>query len=377
MPTLGLGGAQHSISKMADITQRLQEQGRLQDNADIAQADHDYQWKRTFDSTPPADVLRSRLNVADTVDRAIGNKLKIQAQSDVKALEILQKTAKMDEWNRNAPMREQLARARIEATGATERRKAEEAALEANHTANLNRGIADLYKRGLRKGTPEFIDAASQLIADNPHADGGHVMEIGKLAGFGGDTPEEKLNQAVTMVREKEKARLALQPTLQEKVAEASQVTDAREKAKAGYRLTPEQKIAEAAAIAAARAGAVVAKADTYEKFNQDLAAAKLAHGVVDKKGQPIPNKDDTSKNMQLPAEIQKAFEERGLRLQEKVKSPSAVAQPSSVSSETFGPPATAASAAASVPELTDKSQFDALPSGAEYIRDGRRYRKP
>lgn len=333
---------------MADIVSRLQEQNRLQDNADIAQADHDYQWKRTFDSTPPADVLRSRLNVADTVDRAIGNKLKIQAQSDVKALEILQKTAKMDEWNRNAPMREQLARARIEATGATERRKAEEAALEANHTANLNRGIADLYRRGLRKGTPEFIDAASQLIADNPHADGGHVMEIGKLAGFGGDTPEEKLNQAVTMVREKEKARLALQPTLEQKVAEASQVTDAREKAKAGYRLTPEQKIAEAAAIAAARAGVVVAKADTYEKFNQDLAAAKLAHGVVDKKGQPIMSADGKNP-VALPADIQKAFEDRGLRLQDKVKTPSAtpVAAPSATPVAPAAPVAPVANQAA------------------------------
>lgn len=37
----------------------------------------------------------------------------------------------------------------------------------------------------------------------------------------------------------------------------------------------------------------------------------------------------------------------------------------------------TAATATATVPALTSKAEFDALPRGAEYIRDGKRYRKP
>jgi len=226
---------------MASVLEQIQGQQQREVDQGLSRAWHDNQWAEQFTSTPPAEKLRANLNLTDMVDKAVQLKQDLLAQTDLRAMALKAKTAEFDEWQKQAPLREQLLRARVDATGATERRKAEEAALEATQTANLNKGISTLYQNGLRKGSPEFIDAAAQLIADNPHADGGHVMEIGKLAGFGGDTPEEKLSQAVTMVREKEKARLALQPTLEQKVAEASQVTSAREKAKAEYR--PEKDI--------------------------------------------------------------------------------------------------------------------------------------
>lgn len=50
-------------------------------------------------------------------------------------------------------------------------------------------------------------------------------------------------------------------------------------------------------------------KMDTYEDFNRDLKAAKIAHGVINEKGELQPN-------MALPDTLQKSFEQRGRVLQ-------------------------------------------------------------
>ncbi len=168
---------------MADLVDQYQQAQQAEANQGLASDIHDVQWANTFSSTPPAEVLRSRVNLADTVNRAVSNKIALQAQGDAKALELMQRTAQFKEYQAQAPLREQLLQARVDATGATERRRAAEATMQANDTAGLNNDIAKAYADGKKPGTPEFAESVFTSIADHPHADKNHLQEIHKLAG--------------------------------------------------------------------------------------------------------------------------------------------------------------------------------------------------
>lgn len=170
---------------MADqsLLDAVQSQQNQPSNQDVLDAVHTSQWSNTFNNTPSPEVLRNRLNLADVMNRAVTAKQDLAARTDLKALEIKQRTAQMEEFQRQAPMREQLLQAHIDATGATERRKAEEAISQANDTAGLNGDIAQAYRTGLKPGTPEFQDAVFSSIAQHPHADKAHVQSLHTLAG--------------------------------------------------------------------------------------------------------------------------------------------------------------------------------------------------
>lgn len=181
---------------MASILDSIAQQQERDDNQAIAGAQHDLNWTSTFRSTPPAEVSRARANYTDAIDRALSNKIALQARTDIGALRLQQKAAEHEEWVKQAPMREQLLRAHIDATGATERRKAEESRMEMTHTTNLNRGMLDFYKNGGQPGTPEAQQTFLGLVADNPLAHPGHLAEIGKSNGFGELPPEELASRA-------------------------------------------------------------------------------------------------------------------------------------------------------------------------------------
>jgi len=169
------------------------------DNADLAQAQHDLNWTSTFRSTPPAEVSRARVNYTDTIERALSNKIALQARSDIGAIRLQQKAAEHEEWVKQAPLREQLLKAHVDATGATERRKALESKMTMDHTANVSRGMADFYANGGKPGTPDAQRTFLGLIADNPMAHADHTAEIGKANGMGNKTPEELAADAAAL----------------------------------------------------------------------------------------------------------------------------------------------------------------------------------
>lgn len=166
-----------------DPLANIQQAQGVQDNADLNDAVRNQQWSNAFVNTPPAEVLRSNLNLTNTMDRVVRNRMALAAQTDAKALDLSANTAKFQEYQRQAPIREQLLQAHIDATGATERRKAAEAISQANDTAGLNSDIANAYKNGLKPGTPDFQEAAFTSIAAHPHADAVHIREFHKIAG--------------------------------------------------------------------------------------------------------------------------------------------------------------------------------------------------
>jgi hypothetical protein len=280
---------------MASVLDQIQGQQQRETDQGLAQAWHDNQWAQQFTSTPPAEKLRANLNLTDMVDKAVQLKQDLLAQTDLKAMALKAKTAEFDEWQKQAPLREQLLRARVDATGATERRKAEEAALEATDTAKLNRGIAALYSKGLRRGTQEFIDGAAQIMADAPHANGNHVMEIGKAVGLLGDTPEEKLANAITLVKEREKAKAALQPTLEAKLANDVAREKALGEVRQGFKPDPEIKSLE---TARALHQSALDRAST-RRISAQKAFDKAKEAATDSSGK-ITNQELINNNLDL-----------------------------------------------------------------------------
>ncbi len=147
------------------LLDRIAEQQTLDDNRDVADAQHDLDWKSAFSSTPSAEVLRSRVNMADTINRAFDNKIELQARSDVKALELMDKTARHREWMDQAPLREELLKRKVESQGAHDRFVQSKDSEAMAHAAGFLKAIGSLQAK---PGTPEYQAGLNQALQDNP-----------------------------------------------------------------------------------------------------------------------------------------------------------------------------------------------------------------
>lgn len=339
------------------------DQGRA-DNADIAQAQHDLNWTSTFRSTPPAEVSRARVNYTDAIDRALSNKIALQARSDIGALKLQQKAAEHEEWVKQAPLREQLLRAHIDATGATERRKAEEARVTLQHTANLSRGMLDFYKAGGQPGTPAAQQTFLGLLADNPLAHPDHTAEIGKANGMGSMTPEEMAVDAASRKDALEKAGVDNVLISNKGFRQVKAVPSTAD------------MVARIKATAAAR-GVPSSVGNLYSEKLGELSGldSKIAKETDDTKKNIL--RADKIKNEELIRSMEALHPE--LRATRGLDAPPAavVAQTPDGTVAAVDPNDDTGVQQTSIPVLTDKSQFDALQSGAHYIRDGRRFQKP
>lgn len=183
---------------MASVLEQIQAGQQDEEDQGLALAAHDASWANFYNNTPSSEKLRANLDLSNMVDRAVRKKQDLLAQTDLKAQELKANTAKFDEWQKQAPLREQLLQAHIDATGATERRKAVEAKKTADQTAALNNGMLKLYQSGVKYGTPEFQQGVVGLIADNPMAHADHIAEVGKIAGLGsGLSAEDYVSEAM------------------------------------------------------------------------------------------------------------------------------------------------------------------------------------
>lgn len=355
-----------------DLLNAVQSQQTEPSNQDVVDAVHQSQWANTFQNTPPAEVLRSRVNLADTVNRAFDNKLALAARSDAGALSLMQKNAQFQEFQRQAPLREQLLQAHIDATGATERRKAAESTLEANDTAGLNNDIAGLYAKGLKKDSPDFQSAALQSIAKYPHARLDHVAHVAGIVGGGADDVDYT--------------------TLGSEVQKAQKIAD--DNGWKNYRITLYKghpyPVQEAVSPHAGPEGKI---ADTESNMVDNPLS--LHFGNVDEDGKLVQSKASdktggkaTHVNVRFVGPSGEIHDSRPItieeyqKLQERVKARKSAPPPVADVLDEATPPGsptshTPAGTPSTPPVLTSKAQFDSLPSGAHYIRDGKAYQKP
>lgn len=155
-----------------DPLDRIQQNQSRQVNRDLTEAEHDLNWAESFNSVPHADVLRSRVNYADAIDRAYSNKINLAAQSDMGALRLLQNQQKFKEWQTQAPLREELLRRKVESEGAHERfiqQKDSEAMADLAGFMEATRSIKS------RPGTPEYAEALSTALQTHPRVIGTQV----------------------------------------------------------------------------------------------------------------------------------------------------------------------------------------------------------
>lgn len=275
----------------SDLLDQVQQAQAGPSNADLVGAVHDQQWANSFANTPAPEVLRANVNLADTINRAVTNKMALQAQGDAKALDLMQKTARYKEYLDQAPLREQLLQAHVDATGATERRKAAEAVSQATDTAGLNNDIAKAYADGKKPGTPEFAESVFTSIANHPHADKSHLHDIHKLAGG----PEDV-----------DPVAFAMQGKAMEDAAVAAGLKNTRATTVGGKwtlvkgpeAVSNEQKIAdEIARIKATNAARNEGKPvmptpdQKMERADQNLVSGVLNFGHLDDKGNLVPDK--------------------------------------------------------------------------------------
>lgn len=304
-----------SVSNLTDPLANVQQALAQQDNADLNQAVSNQQWASTFVDTPPPEVLRSRLNLASTMNRVIGNRLALAAQTDTHALDLMQKKAEFEEYQRQAPMREALLTARTDAAGAASRLQALKDTREAQHTANLSNGLSDLYQNADPSDPASKIKAA-QLIVANPYAHHSYVSEVGKLLTGKEDlTPEQSMAEAKKVLTDAaaagiEDVRLGYSggryhvtqgaPKLTPQ--EAGDITKSREQAKTEATLTRAKELGELkgpveAAKAAAsrlsqlerlRAGKDLSK-DVIDYLDEEIRSVKARNTTAPTAGGIIP----------------------------------------------------------------------------------------
>lgn len=294
---------------MADLLDRIAQEQQNNDLTDVGQARHDYNWASTFNSTPPPEVLRARVNYGDAINRAFDNKLALQARSDAHALDLMAKTAKFREYQANAPLREELLQRKIDSQGAHERFVQQK---DAQTMADVAGFFDKTAKIQARPGTPEYQQALNAALVAHPRVIGTQVgsdalkrlqQEHQDVAAL---TPPDGMQVDQITMDENGKARATFKPVKPDVINAG---TIAPQPGFAVDHYVQDSKGQSHAVFKPVKEGKAT-KADTYEAFNKDLDAAKKAYGV---------DPTDSKNTNKLPDFIQTAFEQRGKKLEESV----------------------------------------------------------
>ncbi len=346
---------------MPDILDRLKEQQRLQENQDLSQAEHDSYWANSFASTPPIEAQRARLNLADTVSRVENNRLALAAQNDRKALELMENHARFKEWQDQAPLREQLLKNHVASAGAAQRFAAEKDTRAMEHIT----GFFNELPAGPQPGSKEYPAFVSGLVAKYPAIlatkagmqaiedtlkEHKRVEEYAPMEGY--DTRFDIVDGRVTVHRvPKHTTPQGSAPYGTETIKEGDvKITrplpapgtpaDLARQAEAQKRALEEQHATLESQLRK-KEGKMLQGASVEEIKRINDVKKQLGYDLLDSNGKVVPNS----------------------------ASPPQIAS-SPVPNPAIAPPGEA-------PEITDKTQYDSLPSGAEFVWNGKRGKKP
>lgn len=142
----------------------LREQSRAQDDQ-LLDARKTASWTQTFNGAQSTEALRASRNYADMIDQTISRKMELAAQTDQKAQAIWQKQAEFNEWQRQAPLRDELLKRQVESQGAEVRFKEFKEAQTHAQTARFFDGLAS--PDAPRPGTPEYKTHVLGLLRNN------------------------------------------------------------------------------------------------------------------------------------------------------------------------------------------------------------------
>lgn len=268
-------GRQLASDLMAGIIDQLQQQATRDENAGIALAAKEATWANQFNSIPTTEKLRANLDLNNAIATAIRRKQELSLADQEKLLDIKMKTAAFDQLQQINPLKEKLLQAQVEATGASERRRALEATTKAEHTSRINTGMLKLYQSGTQPGTPEWRTQAVEILASNPFGDIKDISELGKLAGFSDElSPEQYVAEAVKIKKAAADAGLS-NPTIKSFSGRPTVVEGAAV-------ITPEQSIENAVkrkkALQAVDPPKPVKK-ETFKEWSEEKKAAIEAYG--------------------------------------------------------------------------------------------------
>lgn len=86
-----------------------------------AERQRDFNWRNTFGQIPPADVLRETRDMISLTNRAIEQKMRLAAQTNHEAQNLYIKDQEFQEWQRQAPLRDELLKSNLSLRKASER----------------------------------------------------------------------------------------------------------------------------------------------------------------------------------------------------------------------------------------------------------------
>lgn len=166
---------------------------------------HAAQWAGTFGGQDTNVAQRARHNQDITAYAgALANQRAQEQQQLIQTNQTAQNlflgTQRLQLQEQQAQMHMAVQAAQLQATGATERRKAAEAVTQANATAGLNQGMSDLLQSGVSPQSPQYQQGLANLLAQFPQADPAHIAKFGATM-FPGQkmSPDDYIAAAVKM----------------------------------------------------------------------------------------------------------------------------------------------------------------------------------
>jgi hypothetical protein len=290
---------------MAGLFDQLEQRKTRDENAGLALAAGKASWANQFNSIPAPEKLRANLDLTTAMDNALRRKQELLAREDLKAQELLHREKKFEQWQADAPLRTELLQRKVETEGEHERfvqRKDSEA------LADLSGFLGTVGRVKAKPGSPEYKAALAAALQAHPRAIGTQVGADAwkKLSAEHEDiaaiTPPAGMEVDRIDIGDDGRAKAVFKP-----VQPASQVQVPEGMVPSGATVNKRGDVSVNYAPPKVDKPDKPEKPDTYDDFNKDLEAAKEAY-------------KPTGGN--LPPFIQKAFEERGRRLEEAVKNP-------------------------------------------------------
>ncbi len=150
---------------MADIINRIQERQRLDDDARVAQAEHNANWSESFERVPPTDELRRNMNLADTIERTINNRMALDSAYSEKAMRLKLGQQRFEQNARLQPLKERKLEKETELVGSHEAFMQQKDADAIQDSTNFLKAVAAIKHR---PGTPEYREAVGVALHDNP-----------------------------------------------------------------------------------------------------------------------------------------------------------------------------------------------------------------